>query len=159
MIRYLIFLLIILVVSSFCSCQKRTQSFIASVIFDTSKAKQILDQCSRPSPKNISKIFKLEGAEVKILENNLAKLTTLDTSLNLSKYGVQYIGVVMNNKDYIYINAFPFEWSQNSQRDFPNWKVEPINMCDGGNHFFGVLFNIKQQEFSELYFDGTKVSN
>ena len=62
--------------------------------------------------------------------------------------------MTIGNKRYIYINAFEI----NSERDFETfykgWKTEPIIMCDGGESYWGVLFDLDKLKFKELVVNG-----
>ena len=73
---------------------------------------------------------------------------------DLDGYGFQYLGVTIKNKRYIYINAFYVVSKKDLKEEYKNWKKEPIVVCDGGEGFWGVLFDIETLEFSELAFNG-----
>lgn len=134
-----------------------------SVTFDKEKGSRLLKQCSRGTPNNISSYWTLTEDEIKLLEDNFKKIKKLKSSDccypgtmlgNLNKYGFQYVGVTINDRRYIYINAFEI----NSQRDFEtlykNWQTEPIIMCDGGESYWGVLFDLDKLKFKDLIVNG-----
>ncbi len=57
-------------------------------------------------------------------------------------YFRQYLGVIVNGKRYIYIDASP------SKKD------EMMIVCDGGKDYWGVLYDPENKTFSELAFNG-----
>ena len=73
---------------------------------------------------------------------------------DLEKYGYQYIGVTIKKKNYIYINAFRVESEGGFERFHKNWKTEPMAVCDGGQSFWGVLFDLDTSRFSQLSING-----
>ena len=34
------------------------------------------------------------------------------------------------------------------------WREKPVNPCDGGNHFWGVIFNLETLKFEQLAING-----
>ncbi len=127
-----------------------------SVIND-SLGKKLVSQCSRPSPKyDASAFFNLTESDQKTLHQYFKNIYQLkfnpenSTSLqveNLDLYIYQYVGVVIHNEKYVYINAFPKELIELTNHD---WKRIPLIGCDGGIHQWGVLFNINNTTFSKL---------
>ena len=134
-----------------------------SVSFDIEKGSRLLKQCSRGTPDNISSYWTVTADEIKVLEDNFEKIKKLKSTDccypgtaigNLSKYGFQYIGVTIYNKRYIYINAFEINSEQDFQTMYKNWRTEPIIMCDGGESYWGVLFDLDKLKFKELVVNG-----
>ena len=59
------------------------------------------------------------------------------------KYFMQYVGIVLNGKKLIYINAFPDPGPDGY------WKEHTISICDGGNSW-GVLYDPTTGQFFDL---------
>jgi hypothetical protein len=127
-----------------------------SIVYDSTNGEKIIAQCSRDIPKNISHYWNITRSEIDKLENNFKRVQLLRSKVccnigykvkHLKKYGFQYTGVTILQKKYIYLNAF-------ISIDNPNWENRPIVVCDGGMAYWGVLFNIEDQSFSELSFNG-----
>ena len=127
-----------------------------SIIYDSTNGEKIIAQCSRDIPKNISHYWNITQFDIKRLENNFKRVLLLRSKFccnigykvkHLKKYGFQYTGVIIDQKKYIYLNAF-------TSNDNPNWDNRPIVVCDGGMAYWGVLFNIEDLSFSELSFNG-----
>lgn len=121
---------------------------------DKKHAKEILEQCSRDAPT-------YEGGwtpskqDVERMENNLSELDKLETKAccgrgkipgSAADYNRQYVGIVINGKKVIYINASPAEMP------FSNRK--PMMGCDGGKRFWGAVYDPETNEFSGLAFNG-----
>jgi hypothetical protein len=128
-------------------------------ILDAGKGKELLKQCSRPTPQKVKDFWNLSDADVTGLEKYFKKIVNLnperDPDYNkildsLGNYSYQYIGVIINKKKYIYINAFKssLEWN------FKDWQTEPAKACDGPASFWGVLFDPEKLEFKEFKTNG-----
>ena len=134
-----------------------------SVILDSSQGKGLLVQCSRRTPQHITGLFNLDTGHIKKLENNFKKIfQKKDRSCcvrgfavsNLKDYAFQYTGIIIHRTKYIYINAFRLPSQLQAVNFFESWKTEPVMVCDGGDDFWGVLFNLKTETFSQLAFNG-----
>lgn len=119
-------------------------------------------QCSRAVPKNMRKFWVVSDNDIQKLHKYLNNVTELRAELccqtngiieNLDNYAFQYIGVTIKRKKYIYINAFhKMELKNEKIKSF--WKEKPVNACDGGNHFWGVIFNLETLKFEQLAING-----
>ena len=118
-----------------------------------------MKQCSRPVPEKAKKFSLVSQPSVDTLEANFKKVQSLVSTTccysmgkikDLANYGFQLIGVSINGKSYIYINAF----LKGDINLLPTWKTEPVIMCDGGEGFWGALFDPETKEFSQLSFNG-----
>lgn len=124
-------------------------------ILKADKGKELLKQCTRCTPKEVTGFWDLAQPEVEKLESNFKKVLQLKSSAcsvsypnvsvsKLDEFLFQYIGVYIGGQKFIYVNAF-------ISRDTKDvWKTEPVNACDGGTGFWGVLFNLENFEFSKL---------
>nr|WP_321237202.1 hypothetical protein [uncultured Psychroserpens sp.] len=161
MIKNLKFIVIIyfLVISQSCSQKNHFEPKMFSIM-DFSLGKEITKQCSRPSPKNIESYFNISKNDEKKLHKNFNKIHEIkpveldfkNIEINdFNEYVYQYVGVTIDNRKYIYINATPKDIIEKTNHD---WKNIPLVGCDGGPSFWGILFNISSKEFSQLYMNG-----
>jgi len=68
---------------------------------------------------------------------------------NLALYGRQYAGVITNKKRIIYVNFFIKEMP-------PDAKAikTPVIVCDGGDGYWGIEFDVDTETFSNLETNG-----
>lgn len=104
------------------------------------------------------------AVDTESLENNFKKVFEIKVQpgeccrngseiLYFEKFGFQYLGVLINQKKYIYINAFDAVAFGGIEKDKPNWKTNPINVGDGGYHYWGVLYDVENLIFEQLAFN------
>ncbi len=150
-----------------CSRKAESQNLIFKpsfgVALDTSYGSTMLDQCSRSIPENINGFWTISLSEIAILEDNFKKIDTITAKeccfINakvdrIERYAFQYIGVIIKGKRFIYINAFPLDEIKSlKERGYDPTKY-PLVACDGGDYFWGVLFDIEAKQFSFLAFNG-----
>ncbi|QJD67503.1 hypothetical protein HG421_07040 [Xanthomonas campestris pv. badrii] len=123
---------------------KSGQSWIIS---RQSIAEQVLDTCSRDSPARqpgrISGYWAPSQQQIELLESRQDALTP--TIAEPREYDRQYVGVVIQGQQLIYINAFKLP-------DDPPVKParEAIRVCDGGSAFWGALYDPQTGAFSEI---------
>jgi hypothetical protein len=141
------------------SCDTTDYTFVPEkfTIIKDSLGRELVNQCSRPSPEEASKFFNLSNSEVQVLHKNFKKIyKTKCTDKAYKGFTVsdtvptvyQYVGVFMNDRKHIYINAFPEEMLSLLRHP---WKQQPLIICDGSKHFWGVVFDLKTERFSDLY--------
>lgn len=126
-----------------------------STILNADKGKELLNQCTRCIPQNITGFWNLTQSDVNTLENNFKKIKNLKSSKcgiegsisELNIYLFQYIGITIGSKKLLYINAF----ASRDSKDI--WKTEPVKACDGGIYYWGAIFDIETLEFSNLEFN------
>jgi hypothetical protein len=133
------------------------------VILEKSLGNDLIEQCSRSTPEDIDEFYNITNEEIEILEQNFKKIKKVKSTnccwegvyiSNLKRYGYQYIGVIIDKKKYIYINAFLIESKNDFETYYKNWETEPINICDGGNSYWGILFDLKRLKFIQLSVNG-----
>jgi len=122
------------------------------------EGKKLLKQCSRPSPKRAKNYFYIQDSTLNILKEEFYKIKEIKSSFNsyikdLDNYAYQVIGFEIKREAYIYINAFPIG-GKNPDDVKAHWKELPIVICDGGHSYWGIVFNIKKREFSDLHRNG-----
>lgn len=154
-----IFILYILIISQSCSQKNHFEPKMYSTM-DYNLGEKLTKQCSRPSPQNVEAYFNLSTNDKEKLHQNFKKIHNIKPEEidfenvkigNFNNYIYQYVGVVIDNKNYIYINVIPKDIIEITNHD---WKNIPSTGCGGGPSSWGILFNIKTTEFSELYMNG-----
>ena len=70
----------------------------------------------------------------KRLEEFLANEGPLEVSEKANNYSRQYVGILINEKKALYINAFFVPG-----RTVPNWRTQYIVVCDGGPNAWGDI--------------------
>ncbi len=135
------------------------------VVLPGSQAAHVLAQCSRAAPPHIDGTWEVSPAVAKQLEADLPKLAadlpkltaaasksccTMEDSRmrHLLDSRRQYVGIVIQGHQYVYINAFPDEF------DTAKWRTSPVGVCDGGPSFWGALYDPATHRFSGLAFNG-----
>lgn len=116
----------------------------------------LLRQCSRNTPKDVTgfwvpgaaDIAKLEALLIPFLRSQLDTRSVVPED-PLSRFHRQYIGFISYGKRYIYGNFYPHHYRTN-----PAEATEPVNFCDGGDQFWGVVFSLETQQFEDLRFNG-----
>ena len=128
-----------------------------SVLLPESEAKDLINQCSRPSPSNFDKTWKPTEANVKTMESKFADVKKLKVEgcclrgariENPEHFYMQYVGIIIKGKKFIYINAFA------GSEPPKYWKEKAVIVCDGGKGFWGILYNVEAGKFSELAVNG-----
>jgi hypothetical protein len=136
---------------------------VYSTIISSNKGPEMLRQCSRSVPDKVGSYFDLTLNDIQVLENNfknVLKIKASDCCLlggmikNIRNYCFQYVGIAINSKKYIYINAFQIESEQDLKIFFKDWKTNPVVVCDGGESFWGVLYDIESGQFIQLSING-----
>lgn len=121
------------------------------------EAKNIVNQCSRTSPQDITDFWIPDEKVIASIESNLEIIEQLDPELccfsnvrisNVQNYFRQYVGILYEGHRLIYINAFLGPHSPK------NWQTEAVIACDGGTSFWGVIFDPETGQFSQLAING-----
>jgi hypothetical protein len=63
-------------------------------------------------------------------------------------YFRQYLGIVLDGRRAVYVNAF------RGAESFPSWRERAVQVCDGGNDFWGAIYDPATRRFSRLGFNG-----
>jgi hypothetical protein len=134
-----------------------------STILDSTKGSPILHQCSRAAPQKVETFWNPTQSDIDSLEKNLKKVLQLKAGLCclmgssvpfIENYGLQYIGIIIKKKKYIYINAFYISSDESIESRYKFWKESPVAACDGGKNFWGVLYDIENSAFEQLAING-----
>ncbi|HYF61509.1 MAG TPA: hypothetical protein VD886_01765 [Herpetosiphonaceae bacterium] len=65
----------------------------------------------------------------------------------VAPYKRQYIGIVQDDQEMIYVNAM-------CSMDDDSWQTEPVMVMDGGDCFFNVTYDPLRGQFSDLSING-----
>lgn len=135
-----------------------------AVLLPPTQAQHAFQQCSRETPGPVSGVWAVSPAVIAKLEQDLPKLSKLVSQTCCGKglsvsdpsaFYRQYVGVIINGRNYVYINAFHDHPIYFHPKDRDLWRSEPELVCDGGNSFWGVLYDPQTRQFSQLSFNGS----
>lgn len=127
-----------------------------------------MKQCSRATP-HATGAWTPTTAQLLELESQLPQLATLAAQQGISPAigdraasFRQYLGVIVDGHRFIYVNA-----ALSKEKPAKATRVEspstgtpfqaeprPIIVCDGGNYFWGVLYDPEAKKFSQLKTNG-----
>lgn len=119
-------------------------------------------QCSRANPPRFDGTWQPSKQEVGDVEAHLPLLQRLKASrccipgarvTNVHDYYRQYLGLVVGGRGVVYINAFSMRVAGAAQAP-RHWATEPMMFCDGGDAFWGAVYDPATKAFSELAFNG-----
>lgn len=128
-----------------------------------SQAPELFKQCSRRAPKPETRfwfpiLWEPIAADVKALETQLERyIGTIDPSTSPTPakgqlYRGQYAGFTRGNVKYIYAAYVPARIVNSLKDVVPSGNA--IQFCDGGDHFWGIVYNPAIGQFSELEVNG-----
>ncbi len=133
------------------------------IVFDSANGKELLNQCSRDVPQQVTGYWTPLQSDIDSLENNFRKVYQLtgmkccvmsSYGKSLDYYGFQYVGIKINAEKLIYINAFPLPLADDYKRSKKDLKTTPITVCDGGTSFWGAVYDVHLKTFNLLAFNG-----
>lgn len=122
-----------------------------AVALDLTEGAVLLHQCSRSTPEGNSAFWVVSEKELLSVEAQLQKEFTKVTKgrlQSLSLYQRQYIGITVGGKKQIYINAF-------SREKGDDWKTKARIVCDGGEGFWGIVYDLKSKTFLDFQANGS----
>lgn len=149
--------LCLLVLTLSCWGTTRTQLPGRSAVLLPEQAEVLLRQCSRAVPRAAHGTWVVPQEMVSELEANLGKLKRLraDECCILRarvrepwSYFRQYVGIEVDGRRLVYINAF------RSAEGHGDWRETPALACDGGDDYWGAVYDPATKEFSQLAFNG-----
>jgi len=128
-----------------------TDDSLQIVMLDPERGDDLLNQCSR-EPIYGELYWQPTFKQIRVVEEMLVDyIKGLDVEtrwfkpLPLSNWNRQVIGYEDNGVTYIYFNYYP-------KRDIPirDDRHLAVNICGGGNDYWGVSFNMKDFTFSNF---------
>lgn len=135
-------------------------------VLPDSAARHALMQCSRPVPPGdatwAATAADLDGVDTilaRLLERELAARFAPGSPAALAQkgqptvYGLQAIGLIQNGKRVLYLNGF-LAASLREHQDATQWRRDPVVACDGGEGYFGAVFDPARKTISDLQFNG-----
>ncbi len=111
--------------------------------------------CSRAGPPAFEGTWVVTAADVREAELRLPDVSRLSGDGAVEgigkprEYYRQYIGLVIDGRRWIYLNAFA------ASRRVPGWRSRLANLCDGGVASWGVLYDPASHRFSQLRANGS----
>ena len=127
------------------ACDAVTNTDVAIIAED--RAPEVLKQCSRPTPQATG-FWTPDEQVVAQAESHLDQITRLPGNINEPRrYLRQYVGVVVEEKRVLYINA-------GADRRHLKDATDPLVMCDGGRGYWGAVFDPDLGEFQDLKING-----
>jgi hypothetical protein len=148
------------------------QSGARYVVLPGREARQLSDLCSRPGPK-VNDAWQPSSADIDVLEKRLFLIAKLVSTSGLvgihiahpERYHRQYVGIRINGRNVIYVNAFVTEPGAAGDAEVLKqagsgfeglsglpaaWHEHLVNPCDGGSMFWGVDYDPKTHQFLDL---------
>ena len=124
-------------------------------IFPAEQGAQLLKQCSRTVPQQVSaywtpgddQVTALKAALDTYIQQHSADRGNL-LAYPLSTYHGQFVGIVSGGKHLIYGNFYIH------QADWLHEDTQPVRVCDGGRSFFGVVFDPAAKQVVDIAFNG-----
>jgi hypothetical protein len=153
MVRF-IFLSISILVIIACS---KAESVLpqGATILSESRAAEVLHQCSRRTINDVDSYWTPTTKDIVTLEHTLhdflSKSGVVKPSAPLASYYRQYVGVTTHGRRLIYGNFFPKSFVE---RVGDGWRSEPVNICDGGDNYWGIVYDPKTNKFQPPQYNG-----
>lgn len=119
------------------------------VILKGQQAKALLRQCSRATPEKVSAQWTPSKNQIDQLETKLSTYQKTLKTLNRlrSSFYRQYAGFIAGGRKIVYVNLFPKEPDS-------YWRSRAVVVCDGGEQFWGVEFEVETGQFVNAAFNG-----
>ncbi|HTT98915.1 MAG TPA: hypothetical protein VMF58_12760 [Rhizomicrobium sp.] len=163
-------LAIVLLSASVASAAETSLDPKAGTVFSPERAKDLIGQCSRDVPRNVTGTWQPTSDQITDLELRLlaalkaawpahAQSNSMSSPTYDHHFVRQYGGLVLNGRKIIYVNAFPssvvdFDGSNVSPAVNVDWRSVAIRVCDGGNRFWGAEYDPATKKFDHFAFNG-----
>jgi hypothetical protein len=107
--------------------------------------------CSREGVANVTGSWRPNQSDIEVLESHLGDIRLLKTNglgrsipiISPNQYYRQYIGIVVEGRELIYVNAF-------SGKPPSYWRERIVDICDSGAEGWGAIFDPKHARFYNL---------
>lgn len=129
-----------------------------SVVLPAEQLEEVLRLCSRPGPRveEVEGTWEVPEAVVAQLEADLPKLSRLRASCCIrglrfrrpEELFRQYLGIVLDGRRVVYVNFF------RGGESFPHGQERAVQLCDGGDYFWGAIYDPVSRRFSQLMVNG-----
>jgi hypothetical protein len=125
------------------------------VLLPESEAERIKQLCSRPGPPEFQGTWKPTDSDIQTVESRLSRVSRLRARSGITgtqighpnRYYRQYLGIIIKNRKFIYINALCEDKPPDS------WRETLDDVCDGGCNW-GVVYDVATGKFSHLEMNG-----
>jgi len=144
-------------------------------VLDGSEARLVLNQCSHYAPSEATATWRPDSSQLAEIERRLPEFIQGQADRppgDFREYYRQYVGVVVDGHQLIYINGFPkdsvaenvavFERFKRehpsvnlTSKDFPDsmrtidgWRHAAVVVCDGGAAYWGVIYEPATRRFT-----------
>lgn len=119
------------------------------------EAENIKRLCSRPGPPEFQGTWKPAESDIQMMESRLSRISRLRTRSGIigkqiqhpERYYRQYLGIIIKNRKFIYINALC------DDKPHDSWRETLKDVCDGACGW-GVVYDIATGKFSLLEMNG-----
>jgi len=119
------------------------------IILPISEGPALMKQCSRGAPKDVDAYWSPSISQVLEVEQHLLELLREGShDLTLSASYRQYIGITVHGKNLIYLNSI------DRSALTGDWRTKAAVICDGGDLFWGVVWDPGDSTFHDLQFNG-----
>jgi hypothetical protein len=130
-----------------------------SVVLPPEQLERALWLCSRsgPSLSEVEGTWEVTPEVVARLEADLPRLGRLRPEecclargpiRQPERFFRQYVGIVLGGREVVYVNAF------RSVESDPDWRQRAVQVCDGGDDYWGAIYDPATRRFSRLAFNG-----
>jgi len=128
-----------------------------AVVLNPERASQMVKQCSRRSPTEVSGSWMPTLGDITLIEKALPQFIAHRARLHrpASAYCRQYVGLISRGRKIIYVNALLASEFKDRDPDAIDWKKEPVVVCDGGGDAWGVEFDPHTNRFHNFAVNGT----
>ena len=151
----LLLVLISLFIQNIVLCQENKLLPDSTIELDASKGSSLLEDCSGSKLQNaVDSLWIPSQSEYQQLQLNFYKLTSQLQDLN--KYIIQYTGITLEGKKYIYLNAFHKSAMEDLKRAKQDLKSSAVIFCGGGIGFWRILFDLNLKEFHQIRINAPK---
>jgi hypothetical protein len=134
-------------------------------ILDAFWGPRLTRPCTRPG-RDAQSYWSPDFAAVKAAEDRLPAYVAATRGCAkrfkpLAEYRRQYVGVVVDGRRRLYLNAYEASSQDEMQKLFPglrenppDWRMMPYDMCHGGPAFWGAEYDLDKATFSNLECSG-----
>jgi hypothetical protein len=120
----------------------------------------LLHQCSRRTIEAPDSYWVVTIPEATVIEHALlsylARPEVRKPSRPLEEYFRQYIGVIAGGRRLVYVSFFHRSYFEDApdEKERQMWRTEPVEVCDGGDHYWGIVYDVDKATFHPPEFNG-----